>query len=172
VTYGSSVPDAIAGLFTLLRARGGLAHVSVLDHYPKDPAEIVGDTGLHDVVFLGREGDSAVTGSAAIQVMKAAPQVFDETYTLWLTCQSLKDDSDGSELAARKRSYELMAEVIGTVATDARLGLTDSSARSMFHVGLGGDAYQIADGGGWLSSGGHGWRVSVGLNCTARITLS
>lgn len=172
MTYGSSVPDAIGGLFTLLNARTGLAHVKVLDHYPENPNDIKGDTGEHDAVFLGRQGSPAITGSAVVPVFKAAPQVFDESYTLWLTCQSLKDSSSGTEIIARQRAYTLLAEVVGTVATDVRLGLTDTSSRTMFHVGRDGDAYDIEDGGGYLASGGHGWRVSIGLNCTARITLS
>lgn len=172
MTYGSSVPDAIDGLFSLLSARPGLTNVRVLDHYPKDPGDIKGATGLHDAVFLGREGSAAITGSALIPVMKASPQVFDESYTLWLTCQSLKDDSSGTEILARQRAYQLLAEIVGVIANTPKLGLTDTASRSMFHVGLGGDVYDLEDGGGFLASGGHGWRVSVGLRCTARIALS
>lgn len=172
MSYGSSVPEAIDALFALLDARSGLDHVNVRSSYPLDPSKLVGDTGLQDAVFLGREGSSAVTGSAVYPVMGHA--FVDETYTLWLTCQSIKDNTSGTELAARQRAYTLMGEVVGCVLAAPTLGLTNTSARAAFEIGgrLTDGPYQIEDGGGYLGSGGYGWRVSVGLNCTCRITLT
>ena len=172
MSYGSSVPEAIDALFALLDARSGLDHVNVSSSYPLDPSSLAGDTGIQDAVFLGRDGSSAITGSAAYPVM--GHRFVDETYTLWLTCQSIKDDSSGTEVLARQRAYSLMGEVIGTVLGDPTLGLTNTAARAAFEIGgrLTDGPYQIEDGGGYLASGGYGWRVSVGLNCTARITLT
>lgn len=172
MSYGSSVPEAIDALFALLDARPGLDHVNVSGSYPLDPSGLVGDTGLRDAVFLGKEGSSAITGSAMYPVL--GHSFVDETYTMWLTCQSVKDDSSGTEQAARQRAYGLMGEVVGCVLGAPTLGLSNTSVRSAFEIGgrLTDGPYEIEDGGGYLASGGYGWRVSVGLNCTCRITLT
>lgn len=172
MSYGSSVPQVIDGLFTLLRARPGLAHVAVSDEYPKDAKDIKGDTGVYDAVYIGREGEAVITGSTVYPVLGHA--FVDEVYTLWLSCQSLKDSSSGTQVLARRRAYELMAEVVGTVLSDPTLGLVETAECSAFELGGRGHdgPYDVVDFGGYLASGGHGWRVSVGLNCTARIALT
>lgn len=171
MSYGSSAPEVIDRLFTVLDARSGLDHVEVLSHYPEDPSKIKGDTGVSDAVFLGRVGSSAITGSAVWPVL--GHTFVDEVYTVWLTCQSLKDSSSGTEVLARKRAYELMAEVVGAVLSDPTLGITETAAMNTFEIGgrLSDGPYEIEDGGGWLTPG-YGWRVSIGLHCTARITLT
>lgn len=166
MSYGSSAPDAKNALVTLLEARPALADVPVRREYPQDP------TTLGECIFVGREGGQSVTGQAIIAVAKAAPQVFDESYTLWVTAQSITDTSSGTAAGTTERAWTLAAEIIGTVATSARLGLTDTAARSMFHIGLDADPYEFDETGGFLTSGGYGTRVVVGLHCTARITLS
>lgn len=172
MSYGSSAPDARDALVTILTARPALAAVPVLREYPLNPADVKTSTGVNEAIYLGREGGQNITGQAVIPVFKATPLVFDESYTMWLSCQVLKDTSSGTQEAAQERAWTLAAEVVGAVATDPRLGLTDTSTRTMFHVGGEGDAYQFAEVGGFLASGGYGCSVQIGLNCTARIVLS
>lgn len=166
MSYGSSAPEAKNAIVTLLTARPGLADVPVRREYPQDP------TTLGECIFVGREGGQAVTGTAIIPVFRAVPLTFDESYTLWLTAQSIDDLSDGTAASTTERAWTLAAEIVGTVATDPRLGLTDTATRTMFHVGLDAGPYEFDETGGFLSSGGYGTRVVIGLHCTARITLS
>lgn len=166
MSYGSSAPDAKNALVTKLQARPGLADVTVSREYPRDP------TTLGECIFVGREGGQSVTGQAVIPVFKATPLMFDESYTLWVTAQAIEDVSDGTAASTTERAWTLAAEIVGTVASDPRLGIADTAARSMFHIGLDAEPYEFDESGGFLSSDGYGTRVVVGLHCTARISLS
>lgn len=172
MAYASSAPDAKDAVVTVLSARPGLSTANVSRECPSNPNDIKTNAGLIEAIWVGREGDQDITGQAIVPVMKATPLVFDENYTLWVTIQVFKDDSSGTQEAATERAYTLAAEVIGAVASDPRLGLADTVARAMFHVGLGGDAYEFTEKTGRLASGGYGCQVQIGLNCSARITLS
>lgn len=163
---GSSAADAKDALVTVLQARTALSAVTISREYPSKAADLKSGSDW-EAIWIGRDGDQNVSGTAAFPHL--GHQVIDETYTVWVTVQVFKVSSGGTQADASERAYALADEIVDAVLDDPRLGLADTSARSMFHIGLSGTGYEFEEITGRLKDGGNACQVRVGLICTARI---
>lgn len=130
---GHSGPHVADLIVTALQARPGLGDVKVLREYPADPADLKNDEGEWDAIWVGREGTQDISDIEPAAVFIGDHLTFDETYTLWLTIQCLRNDSDGTQKVATDRANDMYGEVLGAHASDPAFGFVDTDEFSTLH---------------------------------------
>lgn len=100
-------------------ALGG--NVSVAYSAPVDIGDLAGASGLLDAVWTETDG-----ADLAIPVLGPRPGWYDETVRVRVICQVLR--SDGTvQIDVDGRASELLAEVIGVLASDPLAGVADTT---------------------------------------------
>lgn len=112
----STVPAALGGLVSTLRAADALSGVQVSD------GPVVGGSAATEVVIVGWTGDDGAT-----EAVEGSDEIGDlggsrsrEQYTIHSAILVTRGSADIA--AARTRAYELLAVVGGALAADPRLG--------------------------------------------------
>lgn len=165
---GHSGPHAADLLVAALQARPGLDGVSVLREYPTDPGDLRNAAGEYDAVWPGRNGTQDVTDiEVKLPFAKSGPVVWDEEYTLWVTIQVLRNDTDGTQKIASDRAVEILGELVGAIAADPSLGFADTDDLSTFWCRTMTNLHRT----GRLDAG-HGAGFEVGLRFRCRLHLS
>lgn len=155
-------------LVTALQARSGLSAVAVLREYPNDDKDIRNPSGVYDAIWIGRDSRQDVTDiEVNYPFGTAAPHALDETYTLWVTIQCLRNTSGGTQKIATDRAVELLGELLGTIAANPSIGFVDSSDLSTFWC----RGVTELNRTGKLDQG-HGAGFEVGLRFQCRLHLS
>lgn len=165
---GHSGGHAADLLVAALQARPGLSAVEVRREYPTADKDIKNPSGVYDAVWIGRESRQDITDiSVDWSFGSAAPHVSDETYTLWLTIQCLRNTSSGTQKIATDRAVDILGEVLATIAANPSLGFVDSSDLSTFWCRGMNNLLKT----GQLDQG-HGAGFEVGLRFQCRLHLS
>lgn len=107
----SSIPAAIDGLLTLLRAQVD-AGTQVVDGFPRFT---IADT---DLIAVGGKPSPTADGSQTAAVLGGRRR--DENYTLHVTCSSSRGGDD--QKGVRDRVFALLAVVENTVRNNLTLG--------------------------------------------------
>ncbi len=158
---GSSLLAVKSGLVAALQTRPMLAGVNVSYQAPVRKPDVQ-RAGVLDAVWFG-DAEAAHT----VQILRALPLEFDESYDLELFIQVLRVDSGGTQFAADNRANAVLGEVLGVLAADPTLGITTPFVRcevtptSWSHVT------------GVMPNGvGHGSRFELELHVESRLSLS
>lgn len=114
-------------LVTALRARPALdTEVKVLREQPKDPTDLVNSAGVYDAIWIGRDGRQDISDiEVSIPFGKPPPITWREEYTLWVTIQSLRNNTDGTQKVVTDQAVTLLGELMGTLASDPQIGFTE-----------------------------------------------
>lgn len=122
----SSVPTALDGLLTTLRAAPGLAGVAV------DDGPNVTGSSRKEAIAVGFEDENGQMPAVEMQSELGGPVMNParEQYTVNCLLQVVASTMS----AARARVYELLAEVITTLNADQTLGGVVMSARVATHT--------------------------------------
>jgi hypothetical protein len=110
VATRSTVPTVKAALVALLDARAGLVGVQLAYSHPGAAIE-------PEAVYLG-----GVRGTNVYPVMRAGRKPRDETYTVDVWFEAVRDGTSSQE--AEERVWALYGELEDTVADDPTLGLS------------------------------------------------
>jgi hypothetical protein len=127
MTWGSTVPDALAALVAALQAAPDLAGVGIVD------GPVVANASAKEVITIGREDENtstvAIEGEFTLDGMAVSPSR--EGYSINCGASVIKGSADIA--GARTRAYELLAAVGGVLAADPTLGGAVMNARLGIH---------------------------------------
>jgi hypothetical protein len=168
MAFASAYPVVKAALVTRLKARSGLAGVSVTYEAPENSEDVRGTSGAWESVsFDDAEGNIAQRVFAG-----ASNLIFDEEYVQTCVIQVLRQDR-GTQQEADERAGEILYEIHAELANQADwdydalgLGVTDFEYVDLLPV-----IHKMVT--GFLPAGaGHAARVELGIRVRARRTFN
>lgn len=166
VYSGSTYSQLKAAVTEQLEARADLGGAGVRVSYqaPVQPTDTEGVLGTYEAIWL----DDVPTGEHENRVICSVPLQLEELYSLRLTIQVLKPDSEGTQEAADRRVDELLYGVLSELAHDPTWGLTAHENFVYVHTTL--TAFERKT--GYLPNGaGHGASWEGQLQVEARLSF-
>ena len=160
---GSTLPAVKRALVAALQARPGLADVTVSYQAPERASDVTNDSGLFDAVWLDAADSGIVAHDANI---KAPPHEFDEEYDLLVVVQSLRPQSDGTQEVTDQRCSEMLAELVGVLASTN--ALIEKTTQNPFCIAT----YAGFDENIGALLPGHGTRYEARVHIQARLALA
>jgi len=164
MAFGTTIPNAKRGLVDLITARlGDTANVAYVK--PVDGSGLEAGNGTGAIIYL----DDQINSSFAVVVLTAGVLRIDESYTIPVVIQASSLNNEDME-ACDGIAAELAHGVLGAVAQNPRLGMSDSDELQVF-VAMPESGTQISGAIG-DSAEFFGTKFVISVRVTARLILT